>query len=68
MDLDHTSLRLVDPVDGVTLNSQPIHSIRVWGVGRDNGRLVILGQSLLKHSSSHTPLKKCIHFLVNIHI
>ncbi|XP_055895579.1 amyloid beta precursor protein binding family B member 2-like isoform X2 [Biomphalaria glabrata] len=38
MDLDHTSLRLVDPVDGVVLNSQPIHSIRVWGVGRDNGR------------------------------
>ncbi|XP_059152319.1 protein Fe65 homolog [Physella acuta] len=38
MDLDNTSLRLVDPVDGVVLNSQPIHSIRVWGVGRDNGR------------------------------
>ncbi|XP_012936253.1 protein Fe65 homolog [Aplysia californica] len=38
MELDHVSLRLVDPVDGVTLNSQPIHSIRVWGVGRDNGR------------------------------
>ncbi|KAH9490182.1 Protein Fe65 [Bulinus truncatus] len=38
MDLDHTSLRLVDPVDGVVLNSQPIHSIRVWGVGRENGR------------------------------
>ncbi|CAG5131290.1 unnamed protein product [Candidula unifasciata] len=38
MDLDHNSLRLVDPVDGLTLNSQPIHSIRVWGVGRDNAR------------------------------
>ncbi|BFZ14760.1 hypothetical protein BsWGS_17799 [Bradybaena similaris] len=38
MDLDYSSLRLVDPADGVTLNTQPIHSIRVWGVGRDNGR------------------------------
>ncbi|GFR73169.1 amyloid beta A4 protein-binding family B member 2 [Elysia marginata] len=38
MDLDHSSLRLVDPVDNTILNSQPIHSIRVWGVGRDNGR------------------------------
>ena len=23
---------------GLVLNSQPIHSIRVWGVGRDNGK------------------------------
>ncbi|XP_064610221.1 amyloid beta precursor protein binding family B member 2-like isoform X2 [Liolophura sinensis] len=38
MDLDTSSLRLVDPQDCTLLNSQPIHSIRVWGVGRDNGR------------------------------
>ena len=38
MELDHSSLRLVDAIDAVVLNSQPIHSIRVWGVGRDNGR------------------------------
>ncbi|PVD34945.1 hypothetical protein C0Q70_06226 [Pomacea canaliculata] len=38
MDIDSSSLRLLDPSDGTLLNSQPIHSIRVWGVGRDNGR------------------------------
>ncbi|XP_076468554.1 protein Fe65 homolog isoform X2 [Babylonia areolata] len=38
MDIDSHSLRLLDPVDFSVLNSQPIHSIRVWGVGRDNGR------------------------------
>lgn len=38
MDIDSSSLRLVDPADLTLLNSQPIHSIRVWGVGRDNGR------------------------------
>ncbi|XP_062566631.1 protein Fe65 homolog isoform X3 [Saccostrea cucullata] len=38
MDLDKDSLRLVDTQDFTTLNSQPIQSIRVWGVGRDNGR------------------------------
>ncbi|XP_069128888.1 amyloid beta precursor protein binding family B member 2-like [Argopecten irradians] len=38
LDLDRHSLRLVDTQDFSTLNSQPIQSIRVWGVGRDNGR------------------------------
>ena len=38
MDIDSNSLRLIDPTDDSILNSQPIHSIRVWGVGRDNGR------------------------------
>ncbi|XP_071088512.1 amyloid beta precursor protein binding family B member 2-like isoform X3 [Haliotis cracherodii] len=38
MDLDSTSLRLLDTQDFSLLNCQPIHSIRVWGVGRDNGR------------------------------
>ena len=45
MDIDSRSLRLLDPSDGSLLNSQAIHSIRVWGVGRDNGRWVILGDS-----------------------
>lgn len=35
-------LNLVDPMDRSVLHSQPITSIRVWGVGRDNGRLVII--------------------------
>lgn len=40
MDLDQDSLRLMDTQDFTILNSQPIQSIRVWGVGRDNGRYV----------------------------
>lgn len=38
MDLDHQNLMLIDPQDMTVLNVQPIQSIRVWGVGRDNGR------------------------------
>lgn len=40
MDLDEGSLKLVDPENLTVLNTQPIHTIRVWGVGRDNGRFV----------------------------
>lgn len=40
MDLDEGSLKLIDPENLTILNTQPIHTIRVWGVGRDNGRLV----------------------------
>jgi amyloid beta A4 precursor protein-binding family B member 2 len=39
MDLEDTYLILIDPKDEKILNKQPITSIRVWGVGRDNGRL-----------------------------
>ena len=38
LELDEGSLKLMDPESGACLNSQPIHAIRVWGVGRDNGR------------------------------
>ncbi|XP_060567021.1 amyloid beta precursor protein binding family B member 2-like isoform X2 [Ruditapes philippinarum] len=38
MDLDMESLRLIDTQDMSVLNYQPIHTIRVWGVGRENGR------------------------------
>ena len=38
MDLDSENLTLIDPQDMTVLNVQPIQSIRVWGVGRDNGR------------------------------
>lgn len=38
MDLDSENLTLTDPQDNTLLNIQPIQSIRVWGVGRDNGR------------------------------
>lgn len=40
--LENNMLNLVDPMDRGVLHSQPITSIRVWGVGRDNGRLVTL--------------------------
>ncbi|XP_073417235.1 amyloid beta precursor protein binding family B member 2 isoform X4 [Dendrobates tinctorius] len=36
--LENDMLNLVDPMDRTLLHSQPIVSIRVWGVGRDNGR------------------------------
>lgn len=38
--LENNMLNLVDPMDRSVLHSQPIASIRVWGVGRDNGRFV----------------------------
>lgn len=38
MDLDEGALKLIDPEKLTVLNTQPIHTIRVWGVGRDNGR------------------------------
>ena len=38
LELDEGSLKLIEPDSGACLNSQPIHAIRVWGVGRDNGR------------------------------
>jgi len=42
MDLDEGALKLIDPENLTLLNTQPIHTIRVWGVGRDNGRLVTI--------------------------
>lgn len=54
MDLDEGSLKLIDTETFAILNSQPIHTIRVWGVGRDNGRLV---------GSSH---KKILYFQTKI--
>lgn len=41
MDLDEGALKLIDPENLTVLNTQPIHTIRVWGVGRDNGRYVV---------------------------
>ncbi|CAF0713738.1 unnamed protein product, partial [Brachionus calyciflorus] len=38
MDIEDNYLILVDPIDDKVLNKQLITSIRVWGVGRDNGR------------------------------
>ncbi|XP_070552997.1 amyloid beta precursor protein binding family B member 2-like isoform X2 [Ptychodera flava] len=38
MVLEEDFLKLVDVSDGSVLNSQPVCEIRVWGVGRDNGR------------------------------
>ncbi|KAG3289046.1 APBB2-like [Ictidomys tridecemlineatus] len=36
--LENNMLSLVNPMDRTALHSQPIMSIHVWGVGRDNGR------------------------------
>lgn len=42
MDLDEGALKLIDPENLTVLNTQPIHTIRVWGVGRDNGRYAVV--------------------------
>ncbi|KAG5837551.1 hypothetical protein ANANG_G00240550 [Anguilla anguilla] len=36
--LENETLNLIDPLGQTLLHSQPIVNIRVWGVGRDNGR------------------------------
>ncbi|VDP07144.1 unnamed protein product [Soboliphyme baturini] len=38
MELDSHNLKLRDADSDTVLHSQPIHQIRVWGVGRNNGR------------------------------
>uniref|UniRef100_A0AAY5L5X2 PID domain-containing protein n=1 Tax=Esox lucius TaxID=8010 RepID=A0AAY5L5X2_ESOLU len=40
MVLENDTMNLIDPLGQTLLHSQPIASIRVWGVGRDNGRSV----------------------------
>lgn len=40
MDIEDDYLVMVDPIENKVLNKQAITSIRVWGVGRDNGRYV----------------------------
>uniref|UniRef100_A0AAY4BJD5 Amyloid beta (A4) precursor protein-binding, family B, member 1 (Fe65) n=1 Tax=Denticeps clupeoides TaxID=299321 RepID=A0AAY4BJD5_9TELE len=38
MVLENEHMNLIDPLGQTLLHTQPIVSIRVWGVGRDNGR------------------------------
>ncbi|KAG0424881.1 hypothetical protein HPB47_027915 [Ixodes persulcatus] len=38
LELDQDQLRLLGPQGEEPLHVQPLHAIRVWGVGRDNGR------------------------------
>uniref|UniRef100_A0A3P9KQA0 Amyloid beta precursor protein binding family B member 1 n=1 Tax=Oryzias latipes TaxID=8090 RepID=A0A3P9KQA0_ORYLA len=38
MVLENNTMNLIDPLGQTLLHAQPIGSIRVWGVGRDNGR------------------------------
>ncbi|KAJ3590485.1 hypothetical protein NHX12_008436 [Muraenolepis orangiensis] len=38
MVLEDDTMNLIDPLGQTLLHAQPIASIRVWGVGRDNGR------------------------------
>lgn len=40
MVLENDTMNLIDPLGQNLLHAQPIGSIRVWGVGRDNGRSV----------------------------
>lgn len=38
MELDDNELRLIDPDTMTVVHAEKIQQIRVWGVGRDNGR------------------------------
>lgn len=38
LSLNEGTLKLTEPKTGSVVNAQPIHTIRVWGVGRDDGR------------------------------
>ena len=38
MELDDNELLLIDPDSMAVVHSEKIQQIRVWGVGRDNGR------------------------------
>ena len=38
LSLNEGTLKLIDPESGAVVNAQPIHTIRVWGVGRDDSR------------------------------
>uniref|UniRef100_A0A671XCD6 Amyloid beta protein binding family B member 2 n=1 Tax=Sparus aurata TaxID=8175 RepID=A0A671XCD6_SPAAU len=58
--LENNMLNLVDPMDRSVLHSQPIASIRVWGVGRDNGRLVIMTDAFFYEYPS-TCLRDCVY-------
>lgn len=40
MVLENDTMNLIDSLGQTLLHTQPIGSIRVWGVGRDNGRSV----------------------------
>lgn len=40
MELNDNQLLLIDPETLETVHSEKIQQIRVWGVGRDNGRYV----------------------------
>ncbi|GMT19132.1 hypothetical protein PFISCL1PPCAC_28649, partial [Pristionchus fissidentatus] len=38
MEMDDNELRLLDPHSMASIHTEKIHNIRVWGVGRENGR------------------------------
>ena len=52
LELDEENVTLIDPQDLSVLNVQPIQSIRVWGVGRNNGRYKL---NLLESINPLTP-------------
>lgn len=48
MVLENDTMKLIDPLGQTLLHAQPIGSIRVWGVGRDNGRSVYTLEAKMK--------------------
>ena len=73
LELDERTLKLVDTDPIVcpsgsdetkscrqVLNSQPIHTIRVWGVGRDNGK-----DFAYVARDKHTRKVSCMKLMIN---
>lgn len=56
MVLENDTMKLIDPLGQTLLHAQPIGSIRVWGVGRDNGRSVSTAQGQIENGRT----MKCI--------
>lgn len=60
MVLENDTMNLIDPLGQTLLHAQPIGSIRVWGVGRDNGRSVSPNKHPLSRQESE--------ILFNVHL
>lgn len=41
LQIDDHELSLIEPDSMTVVHSEKMHNIRVWGVGRDNGRWVV---------------------------
>lgn len=65
MVLENDTMNLIDPLGQTLLHAQPIGSIRVWGVGRDNGRSVATVQVQNQDGRTTHDLSNYLKFALN---